>query len=544
MKITCYTWLAVVALLAAPVLTVAAPPKPTGVFPLGVQRGQSVTLTVSGAMKPWPAQVQTSGAGITLTPEKEEGRFKLSATADAEPGLRLVRFFNDEGASTPQAIVVGTLPEIEEKEPNNETTAAQSISPVAVVVNGRLAKAGDIDTFSVALTAGQTLVADVAAERLGSPMDGVLQVLSADGFVLAQNHDTRGQDPRLVFTAPRDGAYLVRLFAFPATATGSVAFAGGDKFAYRMTLTTGGFLNYTMPLAVERGVETSLELVGWNIPEALRTKKVTPPTDATSVVIHDAQLAGEVRLDVVDKKCLAEAEPNDRDHAQAIAWPVVVSGRIVAPGDVDVFAIEAKKGQNLALVVRSQRLGFPLDGELRVYDSQKKLLTSRDDSAKERDPELNYTILADGKYLIAVADLYGAGSADHAYTLDIALVEPDYTLAFAASELTTAAKKEIELPITIDRANSFAEEIEITVTGLPEGAKCEPVRSAAKGDGKKGDTAKKVTLKIAPGEQPFRGPIQITARSLGTAARQRTAKMPLAGLGTSVDNVWLTVTSK
>ena len=48
-------------------------------------------------------------------------------------------------------------------------------------------------------------------------MDAVLQVVSAKGFVLAQNNDAVGRDPRIVFEAPTTGTYIVRLFAFPST---------------------------------------------------------------------------------------------------------------------------------------------------------------------------------------------------------------------------------------------------------------------------------------------------------------------------------------
>ena len=47
-----------------------------------------------------------------------------------------------------------------------------------------------------------------------------MQVLSSDGFVLEQNHDYHGLDPQVVFTVPRDGTYIVRVFAFPSVTEG------------------------------------------------------------------------------------------------------------------------------------------------------------------------------------------------------------------------------------------------------------------------------------------------------------------------------------
>ena len=66
------------------------------------------------------------------------------------------------------------------------------------------------------LKRGQTLVAALKGHRLGSPMDAVLQVVSPAGFVLSQNDDGAGLDPRLVFEATEAGRYVVRGFAFPS----------------------------------------------------------------------------------------------------------------------------------------------------------------------------------------------------------------------------------------------------------------------------------------------------------------------------------------
>src|SRR5262249_59121116 len=130
-----------------------------------------------------------------------------------------------------------------------------------------LGKDGDVDVFAVELKKGQTLVASVMAHTvLRSPMDGVLQILSVDGFLLAQDDDFHGLDPQIVFPVPKDGRYLVRVFAFPQVPTAAIKFAGGDKFIYRLTLTTGPFADYAFPLAVSRAAPGDLHVVCWHLP--------------------------------------------------------------------------------------------------------------------------------------------------------------------------------------------------------------------------------------------------------------------------------------
>ena len=87
---------------------------------------------------------------------------------------------------------------------------------------------------------GQTLVASLEANRtLRSPMDAMLQIVSADGFVLDENNDFHGLDPQIAFTAKKDGTYIARVYAFPSSPDSSIRFFGSDACIYRLTLTTG-----------------------------------------------------------------------------------------------------------------------------------------------------------------------------------------------------------------------------------------------------------------------------------------------------------------
>ena len=192
----------------------SAPPNLTALFPAGCQVGQSVEVTAQGTIGDKP-QAWVSREGLKIEFPEAGNKFKVTATEAATPGLYWIRLFNAEGASPLRPFVIGTLAEVIEKEPNNSAKEAQKLDSSQVVVNGVLEKAGDVDTFSVSLKAGQTLVASLMGKgTLGSPIDAVLQLLGPRGFVLEHNDDDHGFDPQIVFTAPADGDYSVRLFAF------------------------------------------------------------------------------------------------------------------------------------------------------------------------------------------------------------------------------------------------------------------------------------------------------------------------------------------
>ena len=180
-------------------------------------------MTCAGKFE-WPVKV--FAPGIDVTAGSESGKLEISIPADLPADRVWVRLYNAEGASAAVPFLIGQLPEINEQEPNNTTRNAQALADPNVAINGGLT-AADVDGFAVRLEAGQTLVAALDANtRLGSPMDAIVQVVSPDGIVLAENHDDLGLDPRLAFTATHAGTVIVRLFAFPAAPDTTIAFRG------------------------------------------------------------------------------------------------------------------------------------------------------------------------------------------------------------------------------------------------------------------------------------------------------------------------------
>jgi len=269
--------LAGLCLLLQPTPGTSAPPALTSLAPAGGQRGTTAGVTASGTFDAWPVKFWASDRAVSVTAGQEKGKLSVTVGKDAAPGVCWVRAFDATGASQLRPFVVGTLPEVAEVEPNDTPSKPQALGP-SVVVNGKLAKAGDVDVFAVKLARGQTLVAAADANHaLRSPMDAVLQVTSADGTVLEQNHDHRGVDPQVVYAAPKDGTYLVRLFAFPSQPDSSIRHFGSEACVYRLTLTTSGVIDFAAPLAVERGKEATLTLHGWNLPEP--TWKLTAPEE-------------------------------------------------------------------------------------------------------------------------------------------------------------------------------------------------------------------------------------------------------------------------
>lgn len=526
----------------------AAPPKVNYLFPPGGQRGQTVAVTASGEFSTWPVQVWADRPGLTIEAEKDKGKFKVTVAADAAPGVLWLRAFNDDGASSLRPFVVGTLPEMAETEPNDAPSKPQAVTQ-PVVINGRLAKGDDVDGFGVELKQGQTLSASLLANTtLGSPMDAVLQVCElverrgqTEAFVLQQNHDAVMLDPQLTFTAPRDGKYLVRAFAFPSEPNSSIAFAGGDNYLYRLTLTTGGLVDHALPLSISSKQPSEVKLFGTNLPLEGVPLTIAPPNAASPSPVTAAlpDQAGTALLDVTGSSSIVAGESSSAEQPQAVELPAVISGRLAQDRSRQTFAFTATKGSKIRIACESRTLGFPLQASLRVTDESGKSLMKGEAKGPRVDTDMVFTSPADGRYLVTVADLHGRGGLRFVYRLAIEPVQPDFAATLAADSFVLPTDKPLEIPVTIDRRDGFAESIEVKAVDLPAGVTAEAVTSSPKGD-----TAKTVKLVLKRGENvaPASQPIRIVATSRGATPLERTATFslgtPLAG---SSSAVWLTV---
>ncbi len=433
--------------------------------------------------------------------------------------------------------MVGTLPEVQEQEPNDTPASAQVLPSASVVVNGRLQKAGDVDAFAIRLHKGQTLVASLEANHtLGSPLDGVLQVLSADGFVLAQNNDEHGLDPQVVFTAPRDGSYVVRIFAFPAEPGTSIQFAGGETYIYRLTLTTGGFADHAFPLAVPRADPGRVEVAGWNIPADAKKLAVKPGPDSDTVTLWHPQLANTLSVRIEPHPCVIGIA--GRKGPQSVHLPVTISGRIERAGDVAGYEFPARKGQQLVFRIEGGSVGSLIDPQLVLTDAAGKRLVQADDSTEgkpgTRDTGLTFGVPQDGIYRIEVRDQAGQGGFRNFYRLRAVLAEPDYAMTVPTDRLTLVSGKPLTLAVAIERRNGFDKEVAIAVEGLPEGVTAAPVTSA-------GASGKAVTLRLEAKGGPAAGPIRIVGRVAGQVGLSRRATAPRGGLPGQTADLWLNV---
>lgn len=523
--------------LFAAIVGSAAPPKLNYFFPAGVPRGQTTKISVAGEFESWPVNVWVDRPGVKVEPTDTKGELSVTVAEEFDFGVCWLRLYNKEGATTLRPLMVGSLGEVLEAEPNDAPAKSQSLDG-SVIVNGKLAKRGDVDTYSVKLEEGQTLIASLcASDILNAPMDAVLQITDEAGFVLMQNDDARGLDPLIVFPVPAAGTYLVRTFAFPAKPNSTIDFAGGEDYIYRLTLTTGPFLDHTMPLAVSRRQTTDVRLHGWNLAgvEEVRSISLTSAHDSLFYDFALRNVAGMTSLPVTPHKIAVESPVDTGASPQTVEVPVVISGRLMGHRETDTYRFKAIKNQKLTIAVASQAAGFPTDPVIEVIDSSGKQLAENDDASRtERDAQLIFTPPADGDFDVRVRDLHGRGGERFVYQLIIEPDVPSFQLTVKTGEFTLEVGKPLEIPVAVARDSAFTKTIEITAIDLPAGVSVESAISEGKGD-----TAKEVKLKLTATEDATSGSFRIVGAQ--NDEQSATAGFTLYEGSRTHDQLWLTL---
>src|SRR4051812_1766513 len=452
-------------------------PRLDTVFPMGARAGTTVAdLGLTGANLDDAESLVFNHPGIkaelvppppepkpdpkdpkkTPPPPKKGGtpapnKFKVTVAADVPPGHYDVRAVGKEGVSNPRTFVVGDLPEVNEKEPNNDAPEAMKVE-LNTTINGTIASPTDVDLFLVPAKKGQRVVAACIAESIDSRAQPLVEIYETSGRRLA---GTNGPDAVADFVAPADGDYFVRVAQFTYT-------AGGPPYFYRLTVSTTPWIDAVSPAVVEPGKPAQVTLYGRNLPggtpepgafvdgRPLEKLAVTvnPPAEATRLAFRghveprsggadgfEFRLKGPggvsnaVLIGFAQDKVVLEKEPNDKpEQAMDLPVPCEVVGRIDKRGDRDWYAFTAKKGEAVVIDLWADRLGTNTDFLFSVRlataktdmvekDDNPEILSNTQFFARTTDPDpYVFTAPEDGKYLVQVTSreanyLYGPKTA-------------------------------------------------------------------------------------------------------------------------------------
>jgi hypothetical protein len=465
---------AVMALLALwPAAAPAADPEVSRIVPAGGQRGTQVDLKLEG-----PRLADAQGLFL-YEPGIEVKRFEvtdgkpvahLALAPDCRVGYHALRVRTASGISNLVTFSVGTMPEVDEVEPNNDFQHAQKI-PLNVTVNG-VVENEDVDYFAVEAKKGQRLSVEIEGLRLGETFfDPYVAIYDTRRFMLAGADDTPlvWQDAAISAIVPQDGTYLIEVR--------ESSFGGSNRCRYRLHVGT-----FPRPLAVfppgGRPGE-SLEVRWLGDAAGPWTEKITLPASpqaAFGLLAHDDRgtAPSSNPLRISDLKNVLEVEPNDTpEQATPFEAPAALNGAIAKDGDVDMFKFSAKQGQVYDVRVYARSLRSPLDSVLEIRRSNGAVIAANDDTTTP-DSYLRLSAPADDQYTIAVRDHLGRGGPEYVYRIEVTPVRPRLTLDLPERQqyvdVTTSVPKGNRIAVMLNaQREDFGGEVTLEAKGLPQG---------------------------------------------------------------------------
>ena len=482
----------------------------SAVFPPGAQVGTTVDVTLtSGLELEEISKLLFNHPGLVATPKTQDvggkpvaiaNQFAVSVAADVPPGNYEIRTVGFYGISNPRTFVVGVKKELNETEPNNAREQAVRVE-VNQTVNARINGATDVDWYKFAGKAGQRVLIVCVARGIDSKLDAALEIYNTAGKRLDfARKNLVSQDALIDVTLPADADYLVKVYDF--------TYAGGEDYVYRLTISTGPYIDFVMPAAGLPGSNSQYTLFGRNLPggqpagivshgHPLEKLVVNIPLPAASDLL-DPKLTLEpfsagidavpyainsstgpsnvVMIQFSGTAPVVETEPNDKGpQAQKIVVPGEIDGQFQARNDIDCFQFDAKAKESYWIEVVAHRAGAALDpvvviDQVKTNDKGEETLTRI--SALDDDPTnplanlfdtlsddnvVKFVAPADGTFRITLRERYGNSKHDlGVYRLIVRKETPDFRVVAVATALTPPGQRQATpCGITLRRGDNF-----------------------------------------------------------------------------------------
>jgi hypothetical protein len=458
----------------------SATPVLNNLRPQGIQRGTEIVVDFNGARLADAKSILFYEPGITVTELKvvndNQLKIKLKAAPDCPLGEHACRVVAESGISELRTFFVGTLPQVEEKEPNGDLASAQEVpfgSTVAGVVTNE-----DVDYYKVAVKKGQRISAEVEGLRLGNTMfDPAVAILNQKRFVLASSDDSflLNQDCACSTIAPEDGTYFVEVR--------ESAYQGDGNSYYRVHI--GSFPRPTAiyPAGGKAGETLDVRLIG--DAQGVFQAKVALPGLPSERFPFFPQTAEGISpspnwMRVSEFGNVLEAEPNDevgKATKTDVALPLAFNGIIEKPGDRDFFKFKAVKGQVFDVACRARSIRTPLDPVLHIHYADGRYIAGNDDAIGP-DSYLRFQVPADGEYCIHVHDHLLKGGPDYVYRVEFVPVKAKLTFLVPEFVQYQQERRVIAVPrggrmaslLVANRAD-FGGELNVVFKDLPKGVK-------------------------------------------------------------------------
>lgn len=445
--------------------SVQAEPEVRAVSIRGFQIEGTTTIRIDGTgLLPKPQLILSVPiAKQVVKPGATATRVEFDVTLDSrvEPGIYNLWLTSAEGVSLPTVVAADRLPQV---------PFATKIETLPVALHGAVSGSSRLRT-SFTATAGQPLLIEAEAQRLGGKLRPVLHIYDNNNQQLAWTlpSPTLRGDSRLKFTPPSDGTFTVELH--------DLQYAAPAPNFFRLKIGDWQYADLVFPPAVQSGTKTNLILLGGNADgETVAFEaRSTANGRVASSPWKDPVTATGLRPPVLisDFPELVETTPAEAPQ-KLTAIPSAVSGRFLAPGELDKYQIEVQPGDKLRFEVFADRLGSPVDSTLELQNEKGGRLVVNDDANGSPDSRLDYTVPANVKTLFVVVKDANGRSGPHCIYRVVATRlpgsggQPDFRLRLEQQRQSVAAGNRLVVKVIANR-EGFDGPIHLSFDSLPAG---------------------------------------------------------------------------
>ncbi len=374
---------------------------------------------------------------------------------------------NANGGTATGVFIVGNGTELVEDESRR---GPQLVLGLPATISGRVSKNEEVDRYRFIAPKAGPITCELTARRLGSGLQGVIEIRDAAGNLLAETVDAEGLDTALTFIAFAGAEYQV--------VVRDLDHAGDRSYVYRLAITPGPRVLAALPTGLRRGETRDIEFVGIGLAtgsdriESL-TRKVTAPADPERTAFDysletPAGIATPFSLLVGDLEEITEPAPI-ADTPLKLPGPIAVTGRLDGPQSFDRYSLDAKQGERWTIALEARRIGSPLDVSLSLHGADGKELAANDDLPGMTDAGLDFVAPADGSYELVVSDVSGRGPPQAAaYRLSLKRPAADFSLE-VPQRLNALIGESTNWTVKAVRRGGWAGPIKLSIAGLPPG---------------------------------------------------------------------------
>jgi len=377
-------------------------------------------------------------------PVAEEVTIQVSMSPDVKPGDYEIRLRTPSGLTNPLIFQVGQFPEYccsyhqyryEKENVDRDTTILEA----PVVINGRILP-GKVNRFTLKLKKGQDItifgyarkLIPYIADAVPGWFQAVLALYDENKKEVAYNDDTAfDPDPSIKFHVPEDGIYILEIR--------DSIYRGREDFVYRI---------YVMD-NIETGIEENRS-----------------DFDEKISMLPD-NIRNMPKYREIERKL---------QSAQSVPFPVLVSGCINYPGDIDRYNFYGRAGDTVVIEVFGRRLGWPIDSLIRLK-TMDKVVAWNDDVNQDfehgllthhADSYLMTKLPVSGNYTVEISDSQNHGGNQYKYFLRISNPLPDFQLIVCPSEINISENSASLIKVYAIKKDGWDGDIQLRLKNLPE----------------------------------------------------------------------------